>query len=96
MIKVEQSVVIKKPIEEVFAYSQAIENAAKWKTDVDSVVMEEGWDNTVGSRRGTFSFQAKITHSIDTISHYLEIHQKSNYRDYDNLSYLLKISLMIF
>lgn len=50
MIKVEQSVVIKKPLKEVFAYSQDIENAAKFQKGVDSVVMVEGPDNTVGSR----------------------------------------------
>ena len=49
MVKVEQSVVIKKPVEEVFAYSQNIENAAKYQNGVDSVVMVEGPDNTVGS-----------------------------------------------
>ena len=49
-MKVEQSVIIKKPVEEVFAYSQDIENAAKWQNGVDSVVMAEGPDNTVGSR----------------------------------------------
>ena len=49
MIKVEQSVIIKKPVEEVFAYSQDVENAAEWQNGVDSVVMVEGQDNTVGS-----------------------------------------------
>jgi len=50
MIKVEQSVIIKKPLEEVFAYSQDIETAAKWQNGVDSALMVEGPDNVVGSR----------------------------------------------
>jgi len=30
MMKVEKSVIIKKPVDEVFAYSQNSENATKW------------------------------------------------------------------
>jgi len=50
MIKVEQKVVIGKAVGEVFAYCQNIEKAAKFQAGVDSVVIEEGPDNTVGSR----------------------------------------------
>jgi len=50
MIKVEKSVVIKKPVGEVFAYVQNNENSTKWQGGVTSVQMEEGPDNVVGSR----------------------------------------------
>ena len=50
MIKVEKTVIIKKPVEEVFAYVQNNENATKWQGGVVSVAMEEGPDNVVGSR----------------------------------------------
>jgi len=50
MIKVEKSVVIKKPVAEVFAYVQNNENSTKWQGGVVSVTMEEGPDNVVGSR----------------------------------------------
>ena len=49
-MKIEQSVVIKKPLEEVFAYSQDIENAAKWQNGVESVVLDKGPDNAIGSQ----------------------------------------------
>ena len=50
MMKAEKSVTIKKPVAEVFAFSQSMENYTKWQSDVDSVHMDEGPDNTVGSR----------------------------------------------
>jgi uncharacterized membrane protein len=50
MVKVEQSVVIGKLVEEVFAYSQDIKNAAKFQSGVDSLEMVDGPDNTVGSK----------------------------------------------
>jgi uncharacterized membrane protein len=48
MIKVEKSVVIKKPVEEVFVYSQSIDNLTKWAGM--SMQMLEGSGNVVGSR----------------------------------------------
>jgi uncharacterized membrane protein len=50
VIKLEKSVIIKKPVTEVYAYTQNIENSTKWEGDVISVRMEEGSDNVVGSR----------------------------------------------
>lgn len=50
MMKVEKSVVINKPVAEVFAFSQDIEKAAKWQGAVDSIEMVKGPDNTVGSQ----------------------------------------------
>ena len=50
ILKVEKSVVIKKPIEEVFAYVQNNENYTKWQNGVISMHVDEGPDNVVGSR----------------------------------------------
>jgi uncharacterized protein YndB with AHSA1/START domain len=50
MMKVEKTVVIKKPVAEVFAYSQNIEYATKWQSGVVAMKMEEGLDNHVGSK----------------------------------------------
>lgn len=49
MIRVEKFVIIKRPIEEVYAYSQNSENYTKWQADVVSMHMEKGPDNVVGS-----------------------------------------------
>jgi uncharacterized membrane protein len=49
MIKVEKSVTINKPVNEVFAFSQSMDNYTNWQSDVASVKMDEGPDNTVGS-----------------------------------------------
>jgi len=49
-MKVEKSVIIKKPVAEVFAYSQDNENYTKWQSGVESMQMDEGPDNVVGSR----------------------------------------------
>lgn len=48
-MKVEKSVIINKPVGEVFAFTQSMENYTKWQSNVDSVKMEKGPDNTVGS-----------------------------------------------
>ena len=50
MIKVEKSVIINKPVAEVFAYVQNNENSTKWQSGVVSMQMDEGPDNVVGSR----------------------------------------------
>ncbi len=50
MLKVEKSVVIKKPVAEVWAYVNDNKNATKWQGGVVSVQEEEGPANTVGSR----------------------------------------------
>ena len=49
-MKVEKSVIINKPVAEVFAYVQNNENYTKWQGGVESVQMDEGPDNVVGSR----------------------------------------------
>jgi len=49
MMKVERSVIINKPVGDVFAFTQSMENYTKWQGDVDSVKMEKGPDNNVGS-----------------------------------------------
>lgn len=49
MMKVEKSVIVNKPVDEVFAFTQSMENYTKWQSDVESVKMENGPDNTVGS-----------------------------------------------
>jgi len=50
MLKVEKSVIIKKPVVEVFAYVQNNENYTKWQNGVISMHIDEGPDNVVGSR----------------------------------------------
>ena len=50
MVKVEKSVIIKRPVSEVFAYVQNNDNSTKWQKDVISVNADEGPDNEVGSR----------------------------------------------
>ena len=50
MIKVEKTVVINKPVGEVFAFVNNNENSTKWQSGVISVQMDEGPDNVVGSR----------------------------------------------
>jgi len=49
-MRVEKTVIIKKPAAEVFAYIQNNENSTKWQSGVVSMQMEEGPDNVVGSR----------------------------------------------
>lgn len=49
MIKVEKSVVINKPVEEVFGFVIADGNYAKWQGGVEEVI-EHGPRNTVGSQ----------------------------------------------
>jgi uncharacterized membrane protein len=50
MMKVEKTVIIKKPVAEVFAYALNNENATKWQGGVVSMQIDEGPDNVVGSR----------------------------------------------
>ena len=49
MIKVEKSVFINKPVEQVFGYIVTEGNGTKWQVGVDEVI-DEGPRNTVGSR----------------------------------------------
>lgn len=49
MIKVERSVVINKPVEEVFGFVSAEDNYTKWQAGVEQVI-ENGPRNTVGSQ----------------------------------------------
>ena len=49
-MKVEKSVIINKPVAEVFAYVENNENSTKWQSGVVSMQMDEGPDNVVGSR----------------------------------------------
>lgn len=49
MIKVEKSVVIHKPVEEVFGYVSAQDSYTKWQAGVQEVI-EHGPRNTVGSQ----------------------------------------------
>jgi len=49
-MKVEKTVIIKKPVAEVFAYALNNENATKWQGGVVSMQIDEGPDNVVGSR----------------------------------------------
>ncbi len=49
-MKVEKSVIIKKPVAEVFTYSQDNDNSTKWQDGVESVQMIKGPDNVVGSQ----------------------------------------------
>ena len=49
MIKIEKSVIIKKPIGEAFEYSQNKDNYSKWQGDGE-IQMLEGPDKVVGSR----------------------------------------------
>ena len=50
MMRVKKSVVINKPVEEVFAFVHDIKNSPKWQSGVVSVRMDEGPENAVGSR----------------------------------------------
>jgi len=49
MIKVEVSVLINKPVEEVFAFVSSHENTPKWQGGVEAVI-PEGPQNAVGSK----------------------------------------------
>ena len=49
MIKVEKSVVINKPVEEVFGFVSAEDSYTKWQAGVEEVI-ENGPRNTVGSQ----------------------------------------------
>ena len=49
MIKVEKSVVIHRPVEEVFSYVTGADNYTKWQAGVEQVI-EGGPRNTVGSQ----------------------------------------------
>lgn len=49
MIKIEKSIIIDRPVQEVFAYSQNKDNYSKWQGE-GSIQMLEGKDNVVGSR----------------------------------------------
>ena len=73
MIKVEKSVIIKKPVEEVFAYSRDKKNYAKLHGDAVSIQMEEGPDNVVGSRYTEVrKFLGKEMKSISEITAFTE------------------------
>jgi uncharacterized membrane protein len=50
MLKVEKSIIIKKPVKEVFAYVNDNENSTKWQGGVEAVKQEEGAENQVGSK----------------------------------------------
>ncbi len=49
MIKVEKSIVINKPVEEVFSFVTGADNYTKWQAAVEQVI-EGGPRNTVGSQ----------------------------------------------
>ena len=49
MIKVEKSIVINKPVEDVFGFVTAADNYTKWQSGVEQVI-EGGPRNTVGSQ----------------------------------------------
>ena len=49
MIKVEKSIIINKPVEEVFNFVTGIDNYTKWQSGVTNVI-EVGPRNTVGSQ----------------------------------------------
>jgi hypothetical protein len=49
MIKVESSIVINKPLAEVFAFATNNDNSTKWQGGVEAVIAE-GPPNVVGSR----------------------------------------------
>src|SRR6266511_234658 len=48
MIKVEKSVVINKPVDDVFNFVIAVGNYTKWQAGVEEVI-EQGSRNTIGS-----------------------------------------------
>jgi uncharacterized membrane protein len=50
MLKVEKSIVIKRPVADVFAYAYTTEYATQWQGGVESIILDNGPDNTVGSR----------------------------------------------
>ena len=50
MIKVEKSVIINKPAEEVFAFITGEGNYTKWQAGVDELIEGEGSRNTVGAQ----------------------------------------------
>ena len=59
MIKVEKSVVIHKPVAEVFEYSLNKDNYSKWQGE-GSMEMIQGQDNVVGSRyKESFKFMGR-------------------------------------
>jgi uncharacterized membrane protein len=50
VLKVESSVIINKPVSQVFTYVLNHENDLKWQGGVESMDLDEGSDNVVGSR----------------------------------------------
>lgn len=50
MIQVEKSVLIDKPVAEVFAFVTNGDNTTKWQVGVEAVQQAEGPANTIGSR----------------------------------------------
>jgi uncharacterized protein YndB with AHSA1/START domain len=50
MIKVEKSIIINKPVEEVFNYVTAADNYTKWQSGVTNIIEDRGPRNTVGSQ----------------------------------------------
>jgi uncharacterized protein YndB with AHSA1/START domain len=50
MIKVEKSIMINKPVEEVFNYVTAADNYTKWQSGVTNIIEDRGPRNTVGSQ----------------------------------------------
>jgi uncharacterized membrane protein len=50
MIKVEKSVIINKPVTEVFAYTESFDKTAEWQGGVLSVKLEQGSEGSVGSK----------------------------------------------
>ena len=50
MIKVEKSIIINKPVEEVFNYVTAPQNYTKWQSGVTNIIEDRGPRNTVGSQ----------------------------------------------
>jgi len=72
MLKVESSVVISKPVAEVFAYVTNGNNATKWQVGVESAV-EEAPVNLVGSRytevRKFMGQELKTTMEVTRVEH---------------------------
>ena len=50
MIKVEKSIMINRPVEEVFNYVTAPQNYTKWQSGVTNIIENRGPRNTVGSQ----------------------------------------------
>ena len=71
MIRVETSIIINRPVAEVFAYVADFENMPKWETDFQKVERLSPGASTIGSKfRAQLKMPGSIANSIFTLTGY--------------------------